>query len=76
MLGAHGLVNETQLVGAVIRDTEGYVERHTRRGDGTDFEVIYYQQWRFGASVDFDSGVGVRGGHCTQKLLYILLCGK
>jgi len=67
VFGAHGLVDETHLVGVVIRETVWYVESHTRRGDGADFEVIEYQQWRFGASVDFDSGVGVRGGHRTQK---------
>ena len=57
MFGAHGLVDETHLVSVVIRETVGYVKRHTRRGDGADFEVIEYQQWRFMASVDFDSGV-------------------
>ena len=60
----------THLVGVVMRETVWYVEIHTRRGDGADFEVVDYQQWRCGASVDFDSGVGVRGGH----LLAFLAC--
>ena len=67
MFGAHGLVDETHLMGVVLGEIVGYVESRTRRGDGADFEVIEYQQWRFGAPVDFDSGVGVRGGHRTQK---------
>ena len=67
VFGAHGSVDEAYLVGIVIRETAGNVESHTRRGDGADFEVIEYQQWRFGASVDFDSGVVVRGGHRTLK---------
>ena len=65
VFGAPGLVNETHLVGVVIWESVGYVESHTRRGDGADFEVIECQQWCFGASVDFDSGVGGRGGHRT-----------
>ena len=67
LFGAHGLVDEIHLAGVVLEETVGYVESHTKRGDGADFEVIEYQQWRFGASVDFDSGVGLRVGHCTQK---------
>ena len=67
VFGSHGLVDETHLAGVVLGEFVGYVESHTRRGDGADFEVIEYQQWRFGASVDFDSGVGVRGGHRTPK---------
>ena len=39
---AHGFVDETSLVGVVIRDTVGCVESHTRGGDGSDFEVIDY----------------------------------
>ena len=60
-------MDETYLVGVVVRESVGDVESHTRRGDGSDFEVIEYQQWRFGASVAFDSGVGGRGGHRTQN---------
>jgi len=67
VFGAHGLVDETHLVGVVIWETVWYVECLTRRDDGSDFEVIEYQQWRFGASVDFYSGVGVHGGHRAQK---------
>ena len=67
MFGAHRPVDETHLMGVVFRDTEGYVESHTRRGDGADFEVIENQQWCFGASVDFDSRVGVSGGHRMQN---------
>ena len=67
VFGAHGHVDETHLAGVVIRETVGYVESHKRRGDGADFEVIECQQWCFGASVDFDSGVGGRGGHRTQN---------
>lgn len=52
-VGTHRPVDETHLVGVVS---------HTRMGDGADFEVMECQQWRFGASVDFDSGVGVRVG--------------
>ena len=76
VFGAHRPVYEAHLVGVVIRETVWYVEIHTRRGDGTDFEIVDYQQWRFGASVDFDSGVGERGGHRTQKCLYRSMCGK
>ena len=71
MFGAHGLVDETHSVGVVSWETVGYVESHTRRVDSADFEVIDYQQWRFGASVDFDSGVGVCGGHCTRRMTII-----
>ena len=71
VFGAHGLVDETHLMGVVLGERVGYVESRTRRSDGADFEVIEYQQWRFGASGDFDLGVGVRCGHRTQKL-YIL----
>ncbi len=71
MFGAHGLVDDTSL-DVVIRETVGYVESNTRRSDGADFKVIKYQQWRFGASVDFYSGVGVRVGHRTRKYLDIL----
>jgi hypothetical protein len=67
VFGAHGLVDETHLAGVVIRGTVGYVESHTRRGDGADFEVIECQQWRFWASADFESGVGGRCGHRTHK---------
>ena len=65
--GVPGLVDEAYLVGVVLGESVGYVESHTRRGDGSDFEVIEYQQWHFWASVDFDSGIGVFSGHCTQK---------
>ena len=67
MFGAYGLVDETHLAGVVLGESVGYMESHTRRGDGADFEVIEYQQWRFGALVDFYSGVGVHGGHRAQK---------
>jgi hypothetical protein len=40
VFGAHGPVNETRLVGVVIRNTWGYVKSHIRRGDGSDLEVI------------------------------------
>ena len=40
VFGAHGLVDETRLVGAVIRESVWYVESQTRRVDGSDFEVI------------------------------------
>ena len=48
MFGAPGLVNEAYLVGVVLGESVGYVESHTRRSDGADFEVIECQQWRFG----------------------------
>ena len=67
VFGAHGLVDDTNLAGAVIRETAGYEESRKRRGDGAYFKVIEDLQCRFGASVDLDSGVGVSGGHCTQK---------
>lgn len=67
MFRAHGLVNETYLAGVVLGESVGNVESHTRSGDGADFEVIEYQQWSFGASGDFDSGVGGRGGHRSHK---------
>ena len=67
LFGTHGLVDEIHLAGVVLGERVGYVESHTRRGDGSDFEVVEYQQWRLGASVDFDSGVGVRCGHRAQK---------